>query len=109
MRILIDECIDERLEMRSPDTIAETVRFAGFAGLKNGELLDAAESAQFDVSLTADQGWPYEQYLGGRKIAIIIFQAKSNRRKDLLSYIPDCVNLRTLMKTGDIARIPVLN
>jgi len=34
----------------------QSARYAGFGGLKNGELLDAAEAAGFDVLLTVDQG-----------------------------------------------------
>jgi hypothetical protein len=50
MRLLIDECIDERLRLLFPGHDCQTVRFANLAGLKNGKLLDAAEAADFDVS-----------------------------------------------------------
>ncbi len=48
MRILIDECIDERFRNFLPDHDCQTARYAGLAGLKNGELLTAAETAKFD-------------------------------------------------------------
>jgi len=83
MRVLIDECIDERLRNSLPEHHCQTVRYAGLAGQKNGELLVAAETAKFDVSLTVDQGIEYQQNLAGRNIAIIIFRTKSNRLKDL--------------------------
>jgi predicted nuclease of predicted toxin-antitoxin system len=79
MRILIDECIDERLRNSFPDHDCQTARYAGLAGLENGELLTAAETAKFDVLLSVDQGIEYQQNLTGRKIAIIIFRTKSNR------------------------------
>lgn len=56
MRILIDECVDERLRSSLPGQDCQTARFAGFAGLKNGDLLAASETASFDVFLTVDQG-----------------------------------------------------
>ncbi len=56
MRILIDECIDERFRNSLAGHDCQTARYAGLAGLKNGELLAAAESAKFDVFLTVDQG-----------------------------------------------------
>jgi hypothetical protein len=40
--------------------------------LSNGELLRAAENAGFDVLLTADQGFAYQQNLTGRKIAVVV-------------------------------------
>jgi predicted nuclease of predicted toxin-antitoxin system len=81
VRVLIDECIDERLRNSFPTHECHTARFAGFAGLKNGELLNAAESGQYDVLVTVDQGLEYEQNLAGRKLAIIVLRAKSNRLK----------------------------
>jgi len=39
--------------------------------LRNGELLDAAEAAKFDVFVTTDKNIRYHQNLSGRKIAIV--------------------------------------
>jgi len=47
MRVLIDECIDERFRNSLHEHDCQTARYAGLAGLKNGELLMAAESAKF--------------------------------------------------------------
>ena len=58
MRLLLDECIDERLRLSFAEHDCQTARFAGFAGLKNGQLLDAAEAAEFDVLITVDQNIP---------------------------------------------------
>ncbi len=48
MRLLIDECVDERLRFLFPDHDCQTARFANLAGLKNGDLLEAAEAAGFE-------------------------------------------------------------
>ena len=56
MRVLLDECVNQRLRNYLPGHECESAEYAGFAGLKNGELLDAAESAHFDVLLTVDRG-----------------------------------------------------
>src|SRR5260370_28047102 len=57
MRVLIDECIDERFRNALPGHDCQTARFAGLAGLKNGDLLTAAGTAKFDVFITVDQGF----------------------------------------------------
>jgi hypothetical protein len=67
MRVLIDECIDERFRNSLPEHDCQTARYAGLAGLKNGELI-AAEKARFEVFLTVDQGIEYQQNLTGRCI-----------------------------------------
>jgi hypothetical protein len=44
----------------------------GWQGLANGELLDAAERAGFEVLLTCDQNIRYQQNFEGRTIAVVI-------------------------------------
>jgi predicted nuclease of predicted toxin-antitoxin system len=105
MRILIDECIDERFRNSLPGHDCQTARYAGLAGLKNGELLSAAETAKFDVFLTVDQGIEYQQNLAGRSIAIIIFRTKSNRLKDLLPHVSVCLAHIESILPGKIVRI----
>jgi hypothetical protein len=105
MRILIDECIDERFRNSLLGHDCQTARYAGLAGRKNGNLLIAAEKAKFDVFLTVDQGIEYQQNLSGRRIAIIVFHAKSNRLKDLLPHVPVCLAHLESIQPGQIVRI----
>jgi hypothetical protein len=105
MRILIDECIDERFRNSLPGHDCQIARDAGLAGLTNGELLTAAETAKFDVSLTGDQGIEYQQNLNGRSIAIIIVRTKSNRLKDLLPRVSVCLAHIESIQPGQIVRI----
>jgi predicted nuclease of predicted toxin-antitoxin system len=105
MRILIDECMDERFRNALPGHDCQTARYAGFAGLKNGELLAAAETAGFDVFLTVDQGIEYQQNLITGKLAIIILRAKSNRLNDLLPLVPICLARFKSLEPGKIIRV----
>jgi predicted nuclease of predicted toxin-antitoxin system len=105
MRVLIDECVDERFRNYLPGHECQTARYAGLAGCKNGELLAAAEAARFDVFLTVDQGIEYQQNLAGRTIAIIIFRTKSKRLKDLLPHVPACLARIESIQPGEIVRI----
>jgi predicted nuclease of predicted toxin-antitoxin system len=84
VKLLIDECIDERLRLSFPSHDCETARYAGLAGLKNGQLLDAAEAAGFDVLITVDQNIPYQQNVSGRQLSVLILCATTNRLRDLL-------------------------
>jgi len=105
MRILIDECIDERFRNSFLGYDCQTVRYAGLAGLENGDLLAAAEKARFDLFLTVDQGIEYQQNLNARKVAIIIFHAKSNRLKDLLPLVSACLAHIKTIQPGQIVTI----
>lgn len=52
-------------------TITES-RARGWGELENGELLNQAEAAGFEVFVTADKNLSYQQNLAGRKIAIVV-------------------------------------
>jgi len=54
-----------------------TAAYMGWAGLKNGELLDVAEAGAFDVLVTGDRTLHYEQNLSVRKIALVSLSAVS--------------------------------
>jgi hypothetical protein len=105
MRILLDECMDERFRKSFPGHDCQTVKYAGFAGRKNGALLSAAEVAKFDVLLTVDRGFEYEQNLAGRKIAILIVSAESNRLRDLLPLVPDILVALESLQPGQVLRL----
>ena len=105
MRILIDECIDQQFRNSIPGHECQTAQYAGLAGLKNGDLLRAAESAKFDVLLTVDQGIEHQQNLSVRTIAIIVFCVKSNRLKHLLELVPTCLAQIQSIKPGQIVKI----
>ena len=54
-------------------------RYAGLAGLKNGDLLFAAEDVGFDIIVTVDQNMPDQYNLSRCRIAFVILCAATNR------------------------------
>jgi len=105
MRLLIDECVDERLRLLFPDHECQTARFANLAGLKNGQLLDAAEAAGFDVLITVDQNIPDQQNLAGRTISLVILCGPTNRLRDLEPLAPAAIAALRLIGRGEVVRI----
>jgi hypothetical protein len=75
------------------------------AGLKNGQLLDAAESAGFDVLITADQNIPNQQNLSGRTISLLILCAPTNRLRDLLLLVTAANNALETIGQGKVVTI----
>jgi predicted nuclease of predicted toxin-antitoxin system len=104
MRILLDECVNQRLRNYLPGHECQSARYAGFGGLKNGELLAVAEAGEFDVLLTVDRGFQYEHNLMGRKIPVIVLSTKSIALKDLLPLVPEMALLLTI-KPGEVAKV----
>lgn len=105
MRVLLDECVSEGLRKYLPGHECQTARYAGFTGLENGQLLTAAEAAKFDVLLTVDRGFEYEQNLGLRQVSVIIFCGKSVLLEDLVSLMPDCLARLKSIQPGEVVRI----
>jgi len=105
MRLLFDECVDERLRFLFPDHDCQTARFAELAGLKNGRLLDAAETAGFDILITVDQNIADQQSLAGRKISLVILCGPTNRLRDLASLVPAAISALGSIRPGEVARI----
>jgi hypothetical protein len=105
MKVLLDECVPRKLKFRFTGHDCLTVPEAGLASRKNGELLEIAESRGFDVFITLDKGLEFEQSLSGRKIAVLILGARSNRLVDLDPCIPACLELLLNIKPGQLYRI----
>lgn len=75
MRVLLDENIPHDLRIHLGDHQIFTVAYLGWAGLKNGQLLEAADREGFDVLVTGDLSFSYQQNLTGRRIAIVSLSA----------------------------------
>ncbi len=105
MKLLLDECADERFRFSFADHDCQTARFAGFAGLKNGRLLEAATAAGFDVLITADQSIPDQQNLAGRKLAILILYGATNRLRDLLPLVPKVILVLESIEPREVVRV----
>lgn len=71
MKVLLDENLDHRLRKNLGGHEVFTVRYKGWAGLENGELLRTAEADGIQVFLTGDQNFVYQQNLTGRSLAVV--------------------------------------
>ena len=73
--------------------VVTEAREQGWDRLRNGDLLDAAEKAGFEVFVTPDQNIRYQQNLEGRKIAIVVLSAgRWTMVKPHLARIEEAVN-----------------
>ncbi len=71
MKVLLDENLDHKLRKHLGDHEVFTVRYMGWSGLGNGDLLRAAEENGIEVLVTGDQNLAYQQNLAKRQIAIV--------------------------------------
>lgn len=73
MRILFDKNVPVGVRRFLSHHDVRTLVETGWSPqLENGELLNAAEAAGFDVIITSDQNIRYQQNLRGRNLALIV-------------------------------------
>jgi hypothetical protein len=77
VRALFDQGTPAPLRQFLPLHDVATAFERGWARLQNGELLDAAETAGFDVLVTTDSNLKYQQNLSTRRIAIVVLSTTS--------------------------------
>jgi hypothetical protein len=97
--VLLDECVDRRLlaDIRGHDV--KTVPDAGWAALKNGDLLSRAQH-EFDALVTTDRNLPFQQDLSRFSIAVVVLRAQSNRLADLRPLIPELLDTLPAARQG---------
>lgn len=71
-RLLLDESVPVGLRVMLTAFAVKTAPEMGWAGISNGELLDRAEDAGFEIMVTADSNIRGQQRLIGRKISLIV-------------------------------------
>ena len=71
MKILLDECVPVQVRNALVGHDVTTAQKMGWSGISNGELLQRAEQACFDLFIVADKNLRYQQNLKGRKLAIL--------------------------------------
>lgn len=71
MKIIIDECVPSIVKRGLPSRNIVTVQEMGWAGIKNGQLLQLV-AARFDVLITSDKNLRYQQNLEAFDLSIVL-------------------------------------
>ncbi len=102
MRVLLDECLPRKIARDLIGHQVLTVPDAGFAGKSNGELLELAVQAGFEVFLTLDRGIEYQINLRERKIGIVLMSARTSRLSDLQPLVPEILRVIASIRPGEL-------
>ena len=77
MRVLFDQGTPAPLRHALAGHAVVTAYELGWATLKNGELLPAAQKEGFEVFVTTDRNLRYQQNLADRSLAIVVLSTTS--------------------------------
>jgi len=93
MKILFDNCTPNPIARSLSGHEVTFARQIGWHELKNGELIQRAEDAGFELILSTERNIRYQQNLAGRKIAILVFgQQNWNLLRPHIQFVVDAVN-----------------
>lgn len=101
MKILLDECVDQRFRRDLLSHDVSTVQEMGWAGKKNGELLTLAMQS-FQVFITVDRNLYFQQNLSKFNIAVLVLVAKSNHVIDLRPLASQVLEKLPTLVAGDV-------
>lgn len=103
-RVLLDECLPRKLKYEFPEFEVNTVAEMGWAGTKNGRLMDLARDL-FDVFVTGDQNLRFQQNLAYSEIGVVVLVAVSNRMEYLLPLMPEANRAVSTIASGEVREI----
>ena len=105
MRILFDHNVPRQLRRHLVGHDVDMAEKRGWATLVNGELLDRAEEAGYEVVITADRNMPYQQNIGSRSFALIVLGA--NRWPLIEPKIEDIRNALDGIQPGKVREVGI--
>jgi len=77
VKLLFDQGTPVPLRRYLHPHVVDTAAELGWSQLENGDLLQAAEEAEYDLLITTDTNLQYQQDLTGRKIGIVVLRIAS--------------------------------
>lgn len=94
MKILLDENIDVRFKNFFDATLYSvfTIKDMGWLGIKNGFLLKLLEENSFDIFISVDKNFPYQQNKKVLPVLIIILNVRRNVLERILNYTRKSLN-----------------
>ena len=107
MRILFDHNVPRRLRSHLVGHDIDVAEERGWATLVNGELLDRAEEAEYEVVITADRNMPYQQGIRSRGFGLIVLGA--NRWPLIEPRIEDVRIALEGIQPGEVREVPIPN
>ena len=106
MRLLLDECLPQRLRHELPGHEVATVQRLGWAGTKNGALLRRVAEEGFDAFITIDKGIEFQQRIVGLSFGVIALCALTNDIVQLRPLMPEVLAMLPQLGPGQLIRVP---
>lgn len=107
MRVLLDEQVPHKLSDELTGHQVSTVQREGWAGLENGDLLQAAVERGFEVFLTKDTNLEFQLNLRGFSLGVVVMDAPSHDIDVLLPMVPRVLEAIGAVEPGEVRHVAV--
>ncbi len=104
MRVLLDENLPHDLAKVLTGHAVSTVQGLGWAGTKNGALLNRAGGG-CDVFVTMDANIEHQQTVSALPFGIVVIGAASNRMADLLPVVSELLQAIDVVRRGEVRHV----
>jgi predicted nuclease of predicted toxin-antitoxin system len=104
MRVLLDECVPRQLARHLPGFEVRTTREMGWAGVKNGALVELA-SSQFDTLFTVDKDFAGTSAPAAANLGIVILVAGTTDPAFLAPHMAAVVTALQQVRPGHVLRV----
>ncbi len=88
MNVLLDHCVPVRFGRLLEGHRVSTAAKEGWAALRNGELMQAAQAAGFDCVISVDRGFAHQHNAARLPVAVIVVASPSNDLAALAACAP---------------------
>lgn len=105
MKILLDECVPIQVRHAFTGDELITAQSMGWSGIRNGDLLAAAETVGFDLFIVADKNLRHQQNLTGQRLAIL--ELWTNHRPTLEKHFAEIRAAAETMQPGEFLRLEI--
>lgn len=104
MKVIVDECLPNRLCKALTGHEAVLVQKAGYSGFKDKALLEHIEG-DFSAFITIDGNLAYQQNLAKYDIGIIVLRALTNAFEDIEPLVPQILRALEAFEPGQVVYI----
>lgn len=105
MKVVLDACVPGPLRNEIVGHEVVTSHYLGLSRFEDADLLNEIEG-DFDVLVTCDRSIPWQNQFAGRRIAVLVLRAPTNKLQDLVKLVPALLEALAEVKPGEVREIP---
>ena len=104
MKLLLDESVPRDLGFALDGHFVRTVQTMGWAGISNGKLLAAMQTAHFETLITCDQNLEYQQRQN-LPVSLIVLIVPNTRVATIMPHAQKILDALKSITVGEVVHI----